>query len=134
MWLRSSSWFTGRVSPSCPPVIGYYIRVLSGMIFVDAIKPDIIKLQSQLHYRRPRSALVLRRLGDRLNMWMLLQELAQRFAQDAHAAAVDNAHPRQSGEESAVDEFLDFAGGVVHGASDHVDLRGNALAFALQRD
>src|SRR5437899_5066939 len=122
-WLRSSSWLAGRVSPSCPPVIGYYIRVLSG-----------IKLQSQLHYRRPRSALVLRRLGDRLNMWMLLQELAQRFAQDAHAAAVNYAHARHSGEECAVHESFHFARGVVHGASDHVDLGGNALAFALHRD
>src|SRR2546427_3421893 len=123
------------VSPSkCPPVIGHYIRVLSGIIFVDAIKPDIIKLQSQLHYRRPRSALVLRRLGDRLNMWMLLQELAQRFAQDAHAAAVNYAHARHSGEECAVHESFDFARGVVHGAPDDVDLGRNALAFALQRD
>src|SRR5439155_26044783 len=112
-WLRSSSWLAGRVSPSkCPPVIGHYIRVLSAIITVDAIKPDIIKLQSQLHYRRSRTAFVLRRFGDRIHVRMLLQELAQRFAQDAHAAAVDNAHPRQSGEESAVDEFLDFAGGV----------------------
>src|SRR5437660_2846829 len=104
------------------------------MIFVDAIKPDIIKLQSQLHYRRPRSALVLLRLGDRLHMWVLLQELAQGLAQNAHAAAMNYAHARQSGEECAVHEFFDFAGSVVHGASDHVDLGWNALPFALQRD
>src|SRR2546429_8508903 len=72
-WLRSSSWLAGRVSPSkCPPVIGHYIRVLSGMITVDAIKPDIIKLQSQLHYRRSRTAFVLRRFGDRIHVRMLL--------------------------------------------------------------
>src|SRR5438094_888507 len=89
---------------------------------------------SHLHYRRPRSALVLRRLGDRLNMWMPLQDLAQRFAQDAHAAAMNYAHARHSGEECAVHESFDFARGVVHGAPDDVDLGRNALAFALQRD
>ena len=40
---------------------------------------------------------------------MLLQQLAQGFAQDAHAAAVDDADARQSGEKCAVDELFDFA-------------------------
>ena len=38
---------------------------------------------------------------------MLLQQLAQGFAEDAHAAAVDYADAGQAGEEGAVDELLD---------------------------
>jgi hypothetical protein len=54
---------------------------------------------------------------------MLLQGLAQGFAQDAHAAAVDHAHARQAGEKGAVDELLDFAGGVVDVAVEFYFLR-----------
>ena len=54
-------------------------------------------LNPQLHYRCPAAALILRRLGYRLHVRMLLQGLAQGFAQDAHAAAVDYAYARQSG-------------------------------------
>ena len=62
---------------------------------------------------------------------MLLQELAQGFAEDAHAAAVDDADARESGEEGAVDKFFDFAGGVVDGVADNVDLGGDVGAFAF---
>jgi hypothetical protein len=53
---------------------------------------------------------------------MLLQILTQRFSQYAHATAVNNADARQSGEKSVVYEFLDFPGGIVHGAADYIDL------------
>ena len=54
-------------------------------------------LHPQLHHGRPTAALILRRLGYRLHVRMLLQGLPQRFAEDAHAAAVDYADARQSG-------------------------------------
>src|SRR5439155_17230967 len=63
---------------------------------------------------------------------MLLQILAQGFAQDSHAAAVDYAHAGESCQECAIDELLDFAGGVVHSSSDHVDLGGSARALFFQ--
>jgi hypothetical protein len=56
---------------------------------------------------------------------MLLQELAKGFAEDSHAAAVDNADAGESGEEGAVYEFFDFAGSVVDGLADYVDFLGN---------
>jgi len=36
--------------------------------------------------------------------------------------------------EGAVDEFFDFAGGLIDGASDDVDFAGDVRAFVLQRD
>ena len=65
---------------------------------------------------------------------MLLQELAEGFAEDAHAAAVDDADARESGEEGAVDELFDFAGGVVDCVADDVDFAGDVGAFAFERD
>src|SRR5580698_2480983 len=49
-------------------------------------------LHPQLHHGRPTAALILRRLGHRLHVGMLLQRLPQRFAEDAHATAMDDAH------------------------------------------
>ena len=67
-------------------------------------------------------------------MRMLLQILAQGFAQNAHAAPVDDAHPRHAGEKRAVDEFFDFAGGFVNRAPDDVDFGGRVegARFVLQ--
>src|ERR1700674_2246908 len=66
----------------------------------------------------------------------LLQILAQSFAEDAHAAPVDDAHPRHASQKRAVDEFFDFAGGFVHGAADDVDFGRHveAARFVWQRD
>jgi hypothetical protein len=52
---------------------------------------------------------------------MLLQGLAQGFAEDAHAATVDYAHAGQSGEEGVVDKLFYGSCGVVHVEADHVD-------------
>ena len=52
-------------------------------------------------------------------MRMLLEQTAQRLAQDAHAAAVDHADARQSGEEGAVDELL--ASGALTDLSSNTD-------------
>src|SRR5437763_1274895 len=52
---------------------------------------------------------------------MLLKGLPQGFAEDAHAAAVDYAHARQSGEKGMVDEFLSRA---VEKFVDHAFLAG----------
>lgn len=49
---------------------------------------------SQFDYRGAASAFVLRGLGDGRDVGMLLQHLAESFAQDSHAAAVDHANPR----------------------------------------
>ena len=79
-------------------------------------------LYPQLHHRCAASAFILRGLSHRFNMRMRLQGLAQGFAEDTHAAAVDDADTRQAGEKSAVDELFDFAGGVVHVVANDVDL------------
>ena len=62
---------------------------------------------------------------------MLLQQLAQGFAEDAHAAAVDDADAREPGEEGAVDKFFDFAAGLIDGLADNVDLGGGSGAFVF---
>ena len=55
------------------------------------------KLHPQLHHRSAATAFVLWRLGYGLDVGMLLQGLPQRFAEDAHAAAVDYADAWQAG-------------------------------------
>ncbi len=69
-------------------------------------------------------------------MRVLLQILAQSFAEDAHPTPVDDAHPRHAGKKRAVNEFFDFAGGFIHSAADDVDFSGHveAARFVLQRD
>src|SRR5438477_9696441 len=84
---------------------------------------------SQLHHGRAGAAFVLRRLGDGRHLRMLLEILTQGFAQHAHAAAVDDAHARQPGEEGAVEEFFHAAGGLIHIFADDVDLAGRRGIF-----
>ena len=76
---------------------------------------------SQLDYRCAASAFVLRGLGHGDYVRVLLQELAEGFAEDAHAAAVNDADARESGEEGAVDELFDLGGGFVDVAANDVD-------------
>src|ERR1700675_2481033 len=68
-------------------------------------------------------------------MRVLLQILAQSFAEDAHATPVNDAHPRHASQKRAVDEFFDFAGSFIHGAANDVDFGGHVEAahFVLQR-
>lgn len=77
---------------------------------------------SQLDNGCAPSAFILRRLGNGFDMGMLLQILTQCLTQDAHTATMNDADARQPGQKSAVYEFLDFPGGIVHSASDHIDL------------
>ena len=56
---------------------------------------------------------------------MLLQQLAESFAEDSHTAAVDYADAGESGEEGAVYKLFDFAGSIVHRVADYVDFLGN---------
>jgi len=65
---------------------------------------------------------------------MLLQKLTERLAEDAHAAAVDDANARESGEEGAIYEAFDHSTGIVYGLSDYVDFAGYVGAFAFERD
>src|SRR5882762_536688 len=88
----------------------------------------------QFHHGCAASAFVLRWLGDGDHVRMFLQILPQSFAQDPHAAAVHYSDAGQAGEEGAVDELFDFAGGLVDGAADYVDLRGRVRVFPVERD
>src|SRR5215472_14016772 len=88
----------------------------------------------QLHHRGSAAAFVLRRFGDRGDVGVLLEHLPQGLAQDAHAAAVDDADARESGEKGAVDELFDFARGVVDGLSNDIDLGGNVRFLPLEGD
>ena len=102
------------------------------------MRGDIIfstALDVKFHQGRPAAAFVLRGFDDRRDVGMLLQHLAQSFAEDAHAAAVNHADARKPGEESAVDELFDFAAGLVDGLADHVDLAGDVarLRFPATR-
>ena len=56
---------------------------------------------------------------------MLLQQVTKGFAEDSHAAAVDYADAGKTGEEGAVHEFFNFAGGIVDRLADDVDFVGN---------
>jgi len=89
-------------------------------------------LDSQLDYRRATAAFVLGRFDDRFDVRVLLQILTQRFAENSHTAAMNDTDSRHPSKESAVDELLYFSCGVVHGAADHVDLRGHTLVLTLQ--
>src|SRR5580658_6915837 len=93
-------------------------------------------LHAKLYYCGAGAAFVLWGLGDRLYVGELLQELAEGFAEDAHAAAVDYADGGQAGQEGTIDEALDFAGGVVDGAADYVYFAGDVggVVVAVQRD
>lgn len=66
-------------------------------------------------------------------MRMLLQRLPQSFAQDAHAAAMDDAHAWQASEKCTIDKLLHFASGIVHVVADYVDFRGCILPFIFER-
>ena len=79
-------------------------------------------LHFQLRYRRATATFILRRLSHRLHLRMLLQKLAQRFAQNSHAAAVNNSYSWQARQESPVQKLFDLARGVIHSVPDHIDL------------
>src|SRR5882724_156885 len=87
------------------------------------------KLFPQLYDGSTRPAFVLLGFGDGGHVRMFLQVLAQRLAENAHAAAVDDTHAREPREKGAVDKLFDFAGGFVDVAADHVDLGGSAGVF-----
>ena len=63
---------------------------------------------------------------------MRLQVLAQGFAEDSHAGAVDDADVGESGKEGAVEEVFDFGGGLVDVAADDVDLGGGSGVFVAE--
>src|SRR5579864_8639158 len=63
---------------------------------------------------------------------MLLQHLAEGFAEDAHAAAMDYADTGQPGQEGAVNELFNLAARDVDGLADDVDFHRHVGALALQ--
>lgn len=65
---------------------------------------------------------------------MLLKQLAEGFAEDAHAAAVNHADARQACKKCAVDELFDFLGGFVDGLADYIDFAGDSCALVFERD
>ena len=89
---------------------------------------------SQLHHSRSAAAFIVWRLCHCGYVRVLLEHLAEGFAEDAHAAAVDDADAREAGEEGAVDESFDFAAGLVDGLSDDVDFHGDVGAFVGEGD
>src|SRR5690242_1098655 len=79
-------------------------------------------LDPQFDYSCACASLVLSRLDHRGNMWMCLQELAQRLAQNTHTAAMDNPDSWHSGKKGTVHELLHLSRGIVDGLSNDVDL------------
>jgi len=67
-------------------------------------------------------------------MRVLLQQLAERFAEDAHATAVDHTHARQPGQECAVDKPFDFAAGLIDSLSNDIDFAGGVRIIAFERN
>ena len=67
---------------------------------------------------------------------MLLEHLAEGFAEDAHTAAMHDPNAWQTREEGPIDKLFDFARSLIHGLADHVNFRGHirALALELHRD
>ena len=68
--------------------------------------------------------MVLRGFGDADDLGVGFQVLAQSFAEDSHAGAVDDADVGEAGEEGAVDEFFYLGGSFVHVAADDVEFGG----------
>ncbi len=56
----------------------------------------------QVHNGRALASFLLRGFGKGGDVWMLLEELAQGAAQDAHAGAMHDPYAGQAGEERAV--------------------------------
>jgi hypothetical protein len=65
-------------------------------------------------------------------MGVLLEHLAEGFAEDTHATAMDYADSGQARQESAVNELFDLAAGDVDGLADDIDLCSNIRALALE--
>jgi hypothetical protein len=65
--------------------------------------------------------------GDGGYVGVGLEELADAAAEDACAVAVDDADAIEAGEEGAVKILFQLSGGLVHGASDEVDLRAQLV-------
>lgn len=62
----------------------------------------------EFYDRGSAAAFVLRGFKDCCHVRMLLQHLTQSLSENAHTAAVDYADSGEPGEESTVNEFLDF--------------------------
>ena len=60
--------------------------------------------------------------------------MAEGFAEDSHAGAVDDADVGESGEEGAVDKFFDLGGGFLDVAADDVEFGGGGGVFVAQAD
>ena len=80
----------------------------------------------------PSPAFILRSFGDRRDVGMLLQHLAEGFAEDAHTTAMDYADAWQPGQEGAVNELFDFAARDVDSLADHVNFHRHVEALALE--
>jgi len=89
-------------------------------------------LDAQFDERRAAAAFVLRGFGDRGYVGMLLQHLAEGFAEDAHTTAMDYADAWQPGQEGAVNELFDFAARDVDSLADHVNFHRYVEALALE--
>src|SRR5437879_7077895 len=89
-------------------------------------------LDAQLDERRPAAAFVLRGLGHQRYVRVLLQHLAESFAEDAHTAAMDYADAGQPGQEGAVHELFNLAARDVDGLADDIDFHRHVRALALQ--
>jgi hypothetical protein len=63
---------------------------------------------------------------------MLLQQLAEGLAQDAHTAAMHHSHTRQAGQKCAVHKLLHLTRSVVHSLSNYIDLTWHTRALALE--
>src|SRR5271165_6555410 len=128
VWLRRSADGMGKVGMLR---LRGVVRFANGPTSLSMTGEGIYVLHPQLYYGGAGAAFVLRGFGYGFYVGMLLQQLAEGFAEDAHAAAVDYADAFQAGEEGAVDEAFDFAGGVVDGAADYVDFGGDVDAFGF---
>ena len=91
----------------------------------------IARSDIQFNYCGAASALVLGGFDDGGHVRMLLQHLPERLAENAHAAAVNDADARESGEERAIDKFLDFGGGLIDGLANHINFCRHISAFTL---
>ncbi len=85
-------------------------------------------LLAEFNKRCALAAFVLRGFGERGDVGVVLEELADAAAKDAGAVAVDDADAGQTGEKGSVEVFLELFGSFVDGAADEVDLHAHVVS------
>src|ERR1700758_5060981 len=100
---------------------------VASLQFRSVLKLKPKRLLPQFDQRGALASFILRGFSNSGHVGMRLEEVADATAEDAGAVAVNDAHARESGQEGAIEIFLEFFGGFVDSAADEVDLHAHVV-------